>query len=33
MPRITIDGKTIDVPEGVTVLDAARMADIPIPTL
>lgn len=33
MPRITIDGKTIEVPEGITVLDAARMADIPIPTL
>lgn len=33
MPRVTIDGKTIDVPEGITVLDAAKMLDIPIPTL
>lgn len=33
MPRITIDGKSIDAPEGITVLDAAKMLDIPIPTL
>jgi len=33
MPKVSIDGKTIDVPEGTTVLDAARMLDIPIPTL
>ncbi|MFN3480303.1 MAG: 2Fe-2S iron-sulfur cluster-binding protein, partial [Thermodesulfovibrionales bacterium] len=33
MLKITIDGRTIDVPEGITVLDAARMYDIPIPTL
>lgn len=33
MPKVRIDGKTIDVPEGTTVLEAARMLDIPIPTL
>lgn len=33
MPRITIDGKSIDAPEGMTVLYAAKMLDIPIPTL
>lgn len=33
MPRITIDGKTIEVHEGMTVLDAARMSGIHIPTL
>ncbi len=33
MIKITIDGKTVEVPEGTTVLDAARMHDIPIPTL
>ncbi len=33
MPRVTIDGKTIDVPEGTTVLVAARSAGITIPTL
>lgn len=33
MPKVKIDGKTIDVPEGTSVLDAARMLDIPIPTL
>ncbi len=33
MLKITIDGKSIDVPEGVTVLDAARLHDLPIPTL
>lgn len=31
--KATIDGKTITVKEGTTVLDAARKADIPIPTL
>ncbi len=31
--KITIDGKTIEVPENTTVLDAAKMADIAIPTL
>src|SRR5208283_5581522 len=33
MLKITIDGKSIDVPEGITVLDAARLHDLPIPTL
>ncbi len=33
MPKVKIDHKSIDVPEGTTVLDAARMLDIPIPTL
>ncbi len=31
--KVTIDGKTIEVPENTTVLDAARMLDIQIPTL
>src|SRR5512143_1762171 len=31
--KVTIDGKSIDVPQGTTVLDAARMLDVPIPTL
>lgn len=31
--KITIDGKDVEVPENTTVLDAARMADIAIPTL
>ena len=33
MVNITIDGKEIQVPEGTTVLRAAEMADIHIPTL
>jgi formate dehydrogenase major subunit len=33
MINLTIDGKTIEVPEGTTVLEAARRADIHIPTL
>mgnify|MGYP002681509379 CR=1 FL=1 len=33
MVNITIDGKTLSVPEGTTVLQAARSADIHIPTL
>ncbi len=33
MVNITIDGKTIQVPEGTTVLRAAEMAGISIPTL
>src|SRR5262245_9792428 len=33
MPRVTIDGRTIDVPAGRTVLEAARDAGITIPTL
>ncbi len=31
--KVTINGKTIEVPEGTTVLEAARMLNIPIPTL
>src|SRR5512136_3052642 len=33
MVQITIDGKQIEVPEGTTVLRAAQMAGINIPTL
>ncbi|MHC4598662.1 MAG: 2Fe-2S iron-sulfur cluster-binding protein [Planctomycetota bacterium] len=33
MPRLTLDGKEIEVEPGSTVLDGARGAGIPIPTL
>ena len=33
MVNISIDGKSIQVPDGTTVLQAARMAEIDIPTL
>ena len=33
MVNITIDGKMIEVPEGTTVLGAARLGGIEIPTL
>jgi len=33
MIKVTIDGKSIEVPEETTVLEAARMLNIPIPTL
>lgn len=33
MIKVTIDGKKISVPEGTTVLDAAKKLDIHIPTL
>src|SRR5574340_774977 len=33
MIKLTIDGKTIEVAEGTTVLDAAKMLNIEIPTL
>ena len=33
MVRITIDGKTFEVKEGLTILEAARSNDINIPTL
>jgi predicted molibdopterin-dependent oxidoreductase YjgC len=33
MPKITIDGKTATVPEGISVLDAAKRLHISIPTL
>jgi predicted molibdopterin-dependent oxidoreductase YjgC len=33
MVKLTIDGKAISVPKDATILDAARLADISIPTL
>ena len=33
MPNVTIDGKTVEVEKGATILDAARKAGIWIPTL
>jgi iron-only hydrogenase group A len=33
MPTLTIDSKTVEVPDGATVLDAARKAGVRIPTL
>ncbi|TLN22733.1 2Fe-2S iron-sulfur cluster binding domain-containing protein, partial [bacterium] len=33
MINVTIDGKTIQVPEGTTVLKAAKLAGADIPTL
>ncbi len=33
MPRLTIDNRTVDVPPGTTILQAARQFEIPIPTL
>jgi NADPH-dependent glutamate synthase beta subunit-like oxidoreductase len=33
MPTVTIDGRDVDVPEGTTVLEAARRLSIEIPTL
>ncbi len=33
MPRVTIDDRTLDVPRGCTVLEAAASAGITIPTL
>lgn len=33
MVSLTIDGKTVSVPAGTTILEAARQLDIPIPTL
>ena len=33
MPSVTIDDRVVDVPEGATVLDAARQLGIDIPTL
>ncbi len=33
MPEITIDGQSVTVPEGTTILEAARQAGIEIPTL
>ena len=33
MPKLTIDNKPVEVPDGATILDAARKLDIEIPTL
>jgi CRP-like cAMP-binding protein/Fe-S-cluster-containing hydrogenase component 2 len=33
MVHLTIDGREVEVPLGTTIFDAARMHDIPIPTL
>jgi len=33
MPRLTIDGQTVDVAEGSTILDAATRAGVVVPTL
>lgn len=33
MPRVTIDGRPVDVAEGLTVLEAAREAGVTVPTL
>jgi bidirectional [NiFe] hydrogenase diaphorase subunit len=33
MPTLTIDGQRVTVPEGATILDAARAAGVHIPTL
>ena len=33
MPKLTIDGRAVEVPEGTSVLDAARQAGVKIPTL
>ena len=33
MPTLTIDGRTVSVPEGATILDAARTLAIDVPTL
>jgi len=33
MPELTIDGRSVTVPEGTTILDAARTVGIAIPTL
>ncbi len=33
MPTLTIDGRSVEVPTGATILDAARRIDIDVPTL
>ncbi|MBN2323705.1 MAG: iron hydrogenase small subunit [Spirochaetes bacterium] len=33
MPKVTIDNRTVDIPEGTTILEAARLAGVSIPTL
>jgi NADH dehydrogenase/NADH:ubiquinone oxidoreductase subunit G len=33
MPKLTIDGRPVEVPQGATLLDAARTLQIDVPTL
>ena len=33
MPRLTIDGHSISIPDGSTILDAARALHVDVPTL
>jgi len=33
MPTLTIDGRSVEVPAGATILDAARRLGIDVPTL
>ena len=33
MPSLTIDNRKVDVPAGTNLLDAARQADVHIPSL
>ncbi len=33
MPKLTIDARTIEVPAGITILDAAKMVGVDIPTM
>ena len=33
MCKVTIDGVAVEVPEGSTILDAAKLASVDIPTL
>ncbi len=33
MPRLFIDNQPVDVPDGATILDAARALDVPVPTM
>ena len=33
MPKITIDGHEVEVPQGATILDAARKLGIDVPAL
>ena len=33
MPKLTIDGKVVEVPDGTTILDASKKTGIKIPTL
>ena len=33
MVKLTIDNRTVEVPEGTTILEAAKTVGIPVPTL